>query len=229
MTQTAKRTTPEGSGSRGEPGRRLQISDSETLRILAHPIRMQILQLMGTGDWTVRQIAEALGLGPTRLYRHVAALERHGLLSVTRTRTVYGIVEKTYRIAAAEIRVDSAMFGSEAQGDGAAALAILLKTTFQASAQEIQRSFRAGLITGASDRPASRRLRLSHDELSLAPAQADLFLERLGALLEEFSAEQPASEPGSERFAFLVGFYPIAGPGEGGGGASSEPAEVTRS
>jgi DNA-binding transcriptional ArsR family regulator len=66
------------------------------MRALAHPLRLRMFQFMAESPRTIKQVAETLDQPPTRLYHHVTALERAGLIRVHRTRRVGGNVEKSY-------------------------------------------------------------------------------------------------------------------------------------
>src|SRR5438874_8446382 len=66
------------------------------MRALAHPLRLRLLELFAEQPRTTKQVAELLGQPPTRLYHHVAALERAGLLVLKETRQNRGAVEKWY-------------------------------------------------------------------------------------------------------------------------------------
>ena len=68
----------------------------EQLRALAHPLRLRLLEVFALGPSTTKQAAERLGLPPTRLYHHVYALERAGLLRLRETRPVRGATEKYF-------------------------------------------------------------------------------------------------------------------------------------
>src|SRR5437764_14850940 len=71
-------------------------SNVAELRALAHPLRLRIMELFAEGPKTTKRVAELLGEPPTRLYHHVAALERAGLLHLKETRKNRGTVEKWY-------------------------------------------------------------------------------------------------------------------------------------
>jgi len=71
----------------------------EQVRALAHPLRLQLVELFARGPLTAKQAAEKLGQPPTRLYHHVATLERAGLLRLKETRAVRGATEKYFEIA----------------------------------------------------------------------------------------------------------------------------------
>src|SRR5215217_5858844 len=78
------------------PGAPALTSTVADLRALAHPLRLRILELFAEGPKTTKRVAELLGEPPTRLYHHVAALERSGLLKLKETRKNRGTVEKWY-------------------------------------------------------------------------------------------------------------------------------------
>src|ERR1051326_7711550 len=68
----------------------------DQVRALAHPLRLRLLELFARQPRTAKQAAEVLGEPPTRLYHHVAALERAGLIRLKETRQNRGTTEKYY-------------------------------------------------------------------------------------------------------------------------------------
>src|SRR6266571_2423568 len=72
---------------------------TQELRALAHPLRLKLLEHFGNGPRTTMQVAAAIGEPPTRLYHHVNALERAGILHLKRTRQVRGTTEKYFEVA----------------------------------------------------------------------------------------------------------------------------------
>jgi DNA-binding transcriptional ArsR family regulator len=74
----------------------LVIRDAETMKALAEPTRMQILLELAEEAKTVKEVAETLGVGPTRLYYHFKILERARLIRVAGRRMVSGIQERRY-------------------------------------------------------------------------------------------------------------------------------------
>ena len=73
------------------------------LRALAHPLRLRLLQAFARGRRTTMQVATQLGEPPTRLYHHVNALERAGILKLVDTRQVRGTTEKYFEVAHRQI------------------------------------------------------------------------------------------------------------------------------
>src|SRR5260221_10320947 len=80
----------DGPGQRGTRG-------LEQVRALSHPLRLKLLEIFAARACTTMQAAERLGESPTRLYYHVAALERAGLVRLTETRRNRGATEKYYK------------------------------------------------------------------------------------------------------------------------------------
>src|SRR5216110_4084316 len=73
------------------------------LRALAHPLRLRMMELFAEAPKTTKQVADILGQPPTRLYHHVAALERSGLLVLKEKRKNRGTVEKWYAGVAQQV------------------------------------------------------------------------------------------------------------------------------
>jgi DNA-binding transcriptional ArsR family regulator len=216
--------SPSVGGAPQPGGEVVVVRDLETLRVLSDPLRLRMVELMSAGEWTVKQVAAELGVGPTRLYRHVAILEGHGLLRMCGTRLVSGIVEKRYT-APSRVTVDSALFapGGDAPADVAAAVDGLVSTAFATVRREIGAAIQAGRIEVSPDHDPGRGLMLTLDDAALTETQAREFRARLEALLAEFAAlsgPRPAEGgEGSEartRYRLLAGLYAAAGENPGG-------------
>ena len=78
--------------------------------MLAHPLRLRLLEIFAEGPCTPKQAAERLGVPPTRIYHHVAVLERLGIVRVRETRKNRGTTEKHYEAAARGFEMDPASF-----------------------------------------------------------------------------------------------------------------------
>ena len=142
-----------------EPVATRVIADVETLRALAEPIRIRILETMvrDTGEgWTVKRIAKALGTGPTKLYHHIRILEENDLIRPSGQQLVRGIVETSYRIAQLELRLDRAFLSSASEEVRSSAHAALL-SVFDLAREDLEAAIRSGLVThdGATDEPGA--------------------------------------------------------------------------
>lgn len=52
----------------------------DTLKTLAHPVRLRILALLREGELCVCEVAEALGLAPSTVSEHLTGLRRAGVV-----------------------------------------------------------------------------------------------------------------------------------------------------
>ncbi len=97
------------------------VTDLETLRLLADPLRLSILSALPPAasgrSMSVKEIAEKLDEGQTKLYRHVKKLEEAGLMRVAETRVVSGIIEKRYRSAQRRLLIESDMLTQQPEPD----------------------------------------------------------------------------------------------------------------
>ena len=78
---------------------------TQELRALAHPLRLKLLEMFAGEPRTTMQVAALMGEPPTRLYHHVNALERAGILRLERTRQVRGTTEKYFEVAKKQIGI----------------------------------------------------------------------------------------------------------------------------
>ena len=193
----------------------LVISDLETLKVLADPLRMQVLQLL-LKPKTVKEVAARLEMPATRLYYHVNQLEKHGLIAIVTTNVVSGIIEKTYQAIARDFCVDDQLLALTEFTDKT--VADILSVIFDAAKEDVRRSVNAGLIDLASpargDEPPDRLL--GRANFMLTSTQFQAYLGRLTALLqgiEECAAanEREKETSGAELrpYGLTVGFYPV--------------------
>src|SRR5262245_40295783 len=127
----------------------LTLSDLDQIRVLADPLRVRILEELCTEERTTKQVAQRLGEKPTKLYHHVEALERVGLIRLARMRQNRGTIEKYYLAVARQFRADSRIFSTaeadtKAKGD---ALQAMISTFFERTADEMR-----GLIAQGTGR-----------------------------------------------------------------------------
>ena len=188
------------------------ISDVETLKALSDPVRLRILETMiqaADEDWTVKRIATALGVGPTKLYHHIAILEEHAFIRLAGTRVVSGIIESRYRIAQLNVRLDRALLSGAGSADEATlAVEEVLRTIFDTAREDVGRALRAGAMRIDPAGGPSRGI-LRQDLTRLTPTRAVELRERMTALLDEFD-DEPDHDPDAEPFGLLIALYPIA-------------------
>jgi DNA-binding transcriptional ArsR family regulator len=69
----------------------------ELMKVMSDPRRLQILEFASQRPITVKELADAMGEKPSRLYYHVNKLEEVGLLKVVETKQTGNLVEKYYQ------------------------------------------------------------------------------------------------------------------------------------
>src|SRR5580765_7211768 len=127
--------TPSRSRSRRSAGAPVLQRTVADLRALAHPLRLRMMELFAESPKTTKQVAQLLGEPPTRLYHHVAALERAGLLHLKETRKNRGTVEKWYR--AISRTMGSAPRGARRGGADAVSKRAVAMTVLEQSRREL--------------------------------------------------------------------------------------------
>jgi ArsR family transcriptional regulator len=65
----------------------IYVLKSDFFRVLGHPARIKILELLRDGERSVGELQAALALDSGGTSQHLAALRRHGLLDSRRERT----------------------------------------------------------------------------------------------------------------------------------------------
>jgi len=63
---------------------------AECLKVMAHPVRLKMVNLLMTGDFAVHEIAAHCGVSPSQTCEHLRLLKSYSLLGSERKgRTVY--------------------------------------------------------------------------------------------------------------------------------------------
>lgn len=187
---------------------RFHVSDLETLRAIADPLRVQIMELLGGQALTVKQVAKKLGLAPSKLYYHFGALEKLGLIEVAETRMVSNMLEKKFKAAAEALDVDPSLFKFSKEGDNEP-INILLASTIDATREDLFRSLQARqfqLEQGADETP--RRLIINRVVSRVSEERVGEFQDRLVKLIQEFEADDKVSKSDDHPYALTVAFYP---------------------
>ena len=187
-----------------------QIKDLETLRAVSDPLRVQIVELLIGQNLTVKQVAEKLGLAPSKLYYHFATLEKLGLIEVAETRMVANMLEKIYASSADVVDVDPSLFKFSKEGENES-INMVVDSMIEATREDIFRSLQARqfqLEQGAVEQP--RRFILNRLVCRVPEERIVEFQERLMKLMEEFEKENDVSARGAklQPYALTIAFYP---------------------
>ena len=187
------------------------VRDLETLKVIADPLRTQMLEALIREPLTVKQVADKLGLTPSKLYYHINMLEKHGLIQEVETRVVANLIEKVYRAAANDVEIDPALFPLSTD-QGHENINTVLAATIDATRDDILRSIQARLFQleqGAEELP--RHIVLARQISFIGEEQATQFRDKLQALLHEFGAADQgttAQQPDGNTYALTIAFYP---------------------
>lgn len=136
----------------------------DQVRLLAHPLRLRLFEAFAVAPRTTHQVAKALGLAPTRLYHHVNALERVGLLTLRETRQVRGATEKYYQSVGRMLEIEPELFaprrktaiGVKGGGEAGAASAVVIESIV-APLVEAVRSDLATALARAAQTPKGHK------------------------------------------------------------------------
>ena len=197
--------------SREGPGAPRLTPSAAELRALAHPLRLRLMELFAETPRTTKQVADLLGEPPTRLYHHVAALERAGLLRLKETRQNRGATEKWYEAtsrvrAISDVRPRAVRSGSKRESAARRALAMSVLTQ---SRQEMV----AAMAIRGRERPILGRVVIVAPPGQLAKLRQRLF-NTINEIREEFEGEDQAAsgEADVERWALTITFAPVSAP-----------------
>jgi hypothetical protein len=165
-----------------------------------------MMELFAESPKTTKQVAELLGQPPTRLYHHVSALERAGLLVLRETRQNRGAVEKWYASVAGHIGTS----GVRQKGRKArAARRAVAATVLEQARQEV-----LAIPAGAREAALLTRLVLVVTPTEIPRVRKWLFetLQRMRTELELDDDSSAGADSACERWAVTLAFAPASGP-----------------
>ncbi|UCD05328.1 MAG: helix-turn-helix domain-containing protein [candidate division WOR-3 bacterium] len=183
------------------------IRDLEQIKVFAHPLRARLVEVFADKPRTAKQAAEVIGQKPTKLYHHVEALERVGLIKLVKTQRKRGTTEKYYRTVAKRFSVDSSLFemmknGKKAMGECRAMFSTMLENTMR----EINESISEKLIC-----PEKREVEvaLARKHIRTTPAKLKKMQGKIQKMLDEFTAAE--DKKGGLEYRLVLVFYPLTG------------------
>jgi DNA-binding transcriptional ArsR family regulator len=172
------------------------ISDLEQIRALADPFRHRILGEFAKDPCTTKQVAVRLGQKPTKLYHHVALLEKVGLVKLIETRPNRGTTERYLQAVARRFALASSGLESESMS--------IVETMFSNAFAQASTNIRASVAAGTLKDNSGGIL--ANGRLCLSKAKLKEFQERLSAMIAEYG---DASEAG-QSYEMLVAVFPTA-------------------
>lgn len=175
------------------------------LKAVADPLRIRILENLIEEPRTTKQVARLIGEKTTKLYHHVDALEKAGLIELRSTRQNRGTLEKYYRAVAKLFRAEPDLLST---GESTEEWASLGAQMLSATAEELR--------TSVADLEPGRRPMLIQAKVEAEQERIDELQQRLEALLKDFSDEQAALEkerdgkaPERANYRLALAFYPV--------------------
>ncbi len=203
LTDAEARATTAGasevSGLDFEPAAIYVLTAIEELRAVANPIRVRILDCLGSKPMTVRDLGKVLQTGSTNLYYHVGELEKTGLVRLVQTEIQSGIQLKYYRAIADYYYLSPTLL--HGSSDESHASAEFMASLLEGSARELRQSVTGGLVDRHSDTFVVRRR-----QSCLSLESAAQFRQRIEALDDEF--QQQDDPEGEVSIEFSVALFP---------------------
>ena len=199
------RTKRGASGGRA-PESEVHLANLEQMKVLVDPRRIRILELLGDEERTTKQVAELLGEPPTRLYHHVAALARVGLIRLVRTRQSRGAMEKYYVAVAKTFSADPKLFASRRGAQAAQAAGTIATQALDRTAEDL----RALLADGEHQETMKKEQGiLSYLEVRGTPREIEAIRAKLNKLIENTTKSGGENRRGATAYRLTIAFFPM--------------------
>ena len=183
------------------------LKDIKQVKVMAHPLRTRLIDAFSHKPITAKQAAQLLGQKPTKLYHHVDALERVGLIKLVKTQKKRGTLEKYYRTVAHHFIVDRRIFQSKSEEKEALGrLQATIGTMFDETMTEINHSMVQRLIE-PSRKSKSRQAIFARTRIKTTQEQAEKIKKKIDNLLKQCCAGK--RQKGEAEYGLTVAFYPI--------------------
>ena len=157
------------------------ITDTETVKALSHPLRVQILRMLEEKDGSPVEIATALGLPVNRVSYHMRQLARFDLIKLVKTTPRRGAVEHHYRLQARP-RISDKAWGQVPE--------IVKQAMTGAAVQQILELVHASAANGGFDRSDAH---LSRTDVTLDERGWKELAAELDAILKRIDRIEAAS------------------------------------
>lgn len=203
-----------------EPAEELVIEDVETLKVIADPHRMRMIEAIGSEQLTAKEWAERLDEGVHKLYYHIRLLEKHGLVVVVDTQVVSGIIEKRYALSAHRFEIKPGLLS--AVDDGDEALDSMVSSMLDNTSSAMRSAYRAGVLN-LDDKEHTMFFRA---RLNLTRERAAELVRRVTEVIKEIGGD----EKSGDTYGLTLAFHQLAphrGKGAPGGAESGEGAGGT--
>lgn len=183
------------------------LEDLDQIKVLADPLRIRLLEAF-CQERTTKQVADLLGEKATKLYHHVDALEKVGLIALARTRQNRGTVEKYYLAVARTFRADSRAFQPKRKGKNeTSALRQMMSTIFDTTSAEL-----ASLIGRGED--ATKGIEeegiLTFLEIRASKSELEEIRGKLQRIVQSVTRDvESATDSRQRRYRLTLAYYPL--------------------
>jgi len=184
------------------------LTDLEQVKVLADPLRVRLMEAFCL-ERTTKQVADMMGEKSTKLYHHVEALEKVGLIHLTRTKQNRGTLEKYYQAVARSFRADASLFlGADQKAPVTNALETMLSNMLDSVSSELRELLHAG---EGEERFKEEGL-LTYSEVQGTDADIRKIQRRLERLMKSLTEQDPGEEELPDdlrRYRLMLAFYPL--------------------
>lgn len=186
----------------------LEVEDIEVFEILNNPIRLRIMRLL-MEPTSIRTVAEALEVPPTRLYYHFNLLEEAGVIRVAETRKVGAMLQKLYQTVALSYRPSAKLIESDRSPADLARISagVVLDGARLDAEEALTRQFSA--LSADDEFGSFSEGGLGRSISILTKEQAEEFYEKFQRFLEEELGA--ADDDEGIEYSFSFAFFPVAG------------------
>ncbi|HJP66470.1 MAG TPA: winged helix-turn-helix domain-containing protein [Actinomycetota bacterium] len=175
----------------------LVLKDVTSLKALADPARLQILIELSPGARTVKEVAEALEVPPTRLYYHFKILEKAGLIRVAARRMVSGIEERRYAVTATSWTVSPEATPTAVASGLVAALMAMVRA-------ELEMALLSSAVPIGDEGSPVPILALTR--LVMSPREVDAMQRQMRAVIERYGSDKEP-DPGQHEYHGMFAAY----------------------
>ena len=176
------------------------------MKVLADPRRIRILELLGE-ERTTKQVAEILGEPPTRLYHHVATLERVGLVRLARTKPSRGALEKYYVAVAKAFSADPRMFTSRHAPQAREAARNVATQFLDRTADEMRALLEKE--EGEGSGVLKHEGILSYLEVRGSPRELKALRAKISKLIEDITTGKGDTRDAVRPYRLTIAFFPL--------------------
>lgn len=189
-----------------DPQDYMEVEDIAVFETLNNPLRFRILRRL-VEPKSIREVAEELGVPPTRLYYHFNLLEEAGVIAVVETRKVGAMLQKLYQNTAKSFRPSPKLSQSDHEPAELARIAVgVVLDGARVDAEEavathferLRSGDDAGIMIGSLGRSVA----------FLDRERAEAFRDKLEKLIEE---EFDGDVADGVEFGLSYVFFPLAG------------------